>query len=219
MSRPAIAPEGESKPNTEVFRLLAARLGLDHACLRETDEEMARQALRWEHPHLRGIDFERLEREGSVRLSVPDPYAPFAQGGFPTPSGKCELYAESLAQMGQDPVPTYTPPRESVLSAPELARRYPLAFISPPAHHFLNSTFSAQPVFVRRESGPSLTIHPQDASARHRRRKIVRRSTTRAFLAQARVSDDARPRGRGPVGLVVNISPAAATPTPSPARS
>jgi anaerobic selenocysteine-containing dehydrogenase len=202
LSRPAIAPLGESKANTEVFRLLARHLGLDHPALRETDEEMAHQALRWDHPHLRGIDFERLEREGSVRLSVPDPYAPFAEGGFPTPSGKCELYAESLAQMGLDPVPTYTPPRENVQSAPELARRYPLAFISPPAHHFLNSTFSAQPVFVRRESGPGLTIHPRDAAARgivdgQRVRTFNDRGS---FLATARVSDEARP------GVVVGLS-------------
>jgi anaerobic selenocysteine-containing dehydrogenase len=202
LSRPAIAPEGESKPNTEVFRLLAARLGLDHPCLRESDEEMARQALRWEHPHLEGITFDRLESEGSVRLSVPDPYAPFAQGGFPTPSGKCELYAESLAKQGLDPVPAYVPPRENVASAPELARRYPLAFISPPAHHFLNSTFSAQPVFVRRESGPSLTIHPLDAQARGIvDGQMVRTFNDRgAFLAKARVSDDARP------GVVVGLS-------------
>jgi anaerobic selenocysteine-containing dehydrogenase len=202
LSRPAIAPLGESKANTEVFRLLARHLGLDHPALRETDEQMARQAFRWDHPYLRGIDFERLEREGSVRLSVPDPYAPFAEGGFPTPSGKCELYAESLAQMGLDPVPTYTPPRENVASAPELARRYPLAFISPPAHHFLNSTFSAQPVFVRRESGPSLTIHPKDAAARgiadgQRVRTFNDRGS---FLATARVSDEARP------GVVVGLS-------------
>jgi anaerobic selenocysteine-containing dehydrogenase len=202
LSRPAIAAEGESKPNTEVFRLLAARLGLDHPCLRDTDEEMARQALRWDHPYLKGITFDRLEREGSVRLTVPDPFAPFAEGGFPTPSGKCELYAESLARQGLDPVPTYVPPRENVKSAPELARRYPLAFISPPAHHFLNSTFSAQPVFVRRESGPSLTIHPSDAAARGiADGQMVRTFNDRgAFLAKARVSDDARP------GVVVGLS-------------
>ena len=202
LSRPAIAPEGESKPNTEVFRLLAARLGLQDPCLRDSDEDMARQALRWEHPHLEGITFERLEREGSVRLSVPDPFAPFAQGGFLTPSGKCELYSESLAQQGLDPVPAYVPPRENVLSAPELARRYPLAFISPPAHHFLNSTFSAQPVFVRRESGPSLTIHPRDAQDRGiADGQMVRTFNDRgSFLARARVSDDARP------GVVVGLS-------------
>src|SRR4029077_16914290 len=99
-----IAPVGQSKPNTEVFRLLAQRMGLTHACLSESDEEMARHALKWDHPHLSGISFERLEREGSVRLNVADPYAPFAQGGFPTPSGKCELLAPSLAERGKDPL-------------------------------------------------------------------------------------------------------------------
>src|SRR5262249_19651791 len=166
LSRPAIAPLGESLPNTELFRRLAARLGLDHPCLRESDEEMARQAMDWSHPPLRGITFERLEREGSVRLAVGGPHVPFAEGGFFTPSGKCELRAASLEAMGLDPLAGYTPPRESVRSSPERARTYPLAFISPPAHHFLNSTFSAQPVFVRREGEPGLTVHPEDAAAR-----------------------------------------------------
>jgi anaerobic selenocysteine-containing dehydrogenase len=202
LSRPAIAPLGESKPNTEVFRLLAARMGLEHASLKESDEQLARQALRWEHPHLAGADFERLERDGTLRLSVPDPYAPFAQGGFPTPSGKCELYSEALKRAGLDPLPGYTPPRESALGAPELARRYPLAFISPPAHHFLNSTFSAQPVFVRRESEPFLTVHPEDAARRGiRDGAMVRVFNDRgSFLAKAQVSDAARP------GVVVGLS-------------
>jgi anaerobic selenocysteine-containing dehydrogenase len=190
LNRPAIEPLGESKPNTEVFRLLAARMGLDHPALREDDETIARQAFRWDHPHLRGIDYARLEREGTVRLTVGDPYAPFAKGNFPTPSGRCELHAE------------YIPPRESAATAPELARRYPLGFISPPAHHFLNSTFSAQPVFVRRESGPSLTIHPADAGPRGiRHGQAVRVFNDRgSFLADAQVSDAARP------GVVVGLS-------------
>ena len=202
LSKPAIAPLGESLPNTELFRRLAARLGLDHPSLRESDEEMARQAMHWSHPNLSGISFERLDREGSVRLSVPDPHAPFAEGGFPTPSGKCELLAESLAALGLDPLADYVPPRESVTTSPELARRYPLAFISPPAHHFLNSTFSAQPVFVRREGEPSLTIHPSDAAHRGiAEGRMVRVFNDRgSFLAKARVSDAARP------GLVVGLS-------------
>jgi anaerobic selenocysteine-containing dehydrogenase len=189
-------------PNTELFRRLAARLGLQDPCLRESDEEMARQAMRWDHPNLAGVSFERLDREGSVRLSVPDPHAPFAEGGFPTPSGKCELLAQSLEALGLDPLADYVPPRESVTASPELARRYPLAFISPPAHHFLNSTFSAQPVFVRREGEPSLTIHPSDAADRGiAEGGMVRVFNDRgSFLAKARVSDAARP------GLVVGLS-------------
>jgi len=202
LSRPAIPPYGESRPNTEVFRRLAARLGLDHPCLRESDEEMARHAFLWDHPHMAGITFERLEREGSVRLSLPDPYVPFADGGFPTPSGQCELLSERLAAAGLDPLAGYIPPRESVATAPELARRYPLGFISPPAHHFLNSTFSAQPVFVRREGDASLTIHPRDAAPRGiREGQTVRVFNDRGtFLARARISNAARP------GVVVGLS-------------
>ena len=202
LSRPAIEPLGESRPNTEVFRLLAARMGLDDPCLRESDEEMARGAMHFDQGALRGVSFERLEREGSVRLSVPDPFAPFAEGGFPTTSGKCELYSEALAKRGLDPVAGYVPPRESVSSNPELARRYPLAFISPPAHHFLNSTFSAQPVFVRREGEPVVTLHPGDAASRRvEAGRLVRVFNDRgSFLATARVSEDTRP------GVVVGLS-------------
>jgi anaerobic selenocysteine-containing dehydrogenase len=190
LSRPAIAPLGEAKPNTELFRLLARRLGLTDPCLSESDEQMARHALKWDHPHLRGVTFERLEKEGSVRLNVGDPFLPYAEGGFPTGSGKCELYGD------------YVPPREGPTSNPGRARRYPLAFISPPAHHFLNSTFSAQPTFVRREGGPSLTLHPEDAAVRRiADGALVRTFNDRgSFLARARVSEAARP------GVAVGLS-------------
>ena len=202
LSRPAIAPEGESKPNTEVFRLLAARMGLDDPCLFESDEALARQALDWSHPNLAGITFERLEREGSVRLSVADPHAPFARGGFPTPSGKCELLSPSLAAQGKDPLAGYVPPREGPTSNPALAARYPLAFISPPAHHFLNSTFSAQPVFVRREGEPFLTVHPEDAASRSIADGVMVRvwNDRGSFQAKAQVSDAAKK------GVVVGLS-------------
>jgi anaerobic selenocysteine-containing dehydrogenase len=202
LNQPAIAPLGECKPNTEVFRLLAQRMGLQNPALQETDEQMARQAFRWGDPKLAGISYERLECETSVRMSVGAPFTPFANGGFPTPSGKCELHAPGLEGTGVDALAGYVPPRESPLSNPELARRYPLAFISPPAHHFLNSTFSAQPVFVRREGDPSLTIHPEDAAARgivdgHMVKTFNDRGS---FLSKARVSDSARR------GCVVGLS-------------
>jgi anaerobic selenocysteine-containing dehydrogenase len=202
LSRPAIAPLGETLPNTEVFRRLAERMGLADPCLRESDEEMARRAFDWDHPHMKGISYERLERECAARLSLPDPWTPFAEGGFPTPSGRCELRSDSLAAAGLDPLAGYVPPREGPTSAPELARRFPLAFISPPAHHFLNSTFSAQPAFVRREGEPGVTLHPEDA----RSRGIAEGDRVRvfndrgAFLARARISDASR------LGLVVGLS-------------
>jgi anaerobic selenocysteine-containing dehydrogenase len=151
---------------------------------------------------LGGKSFEDLEKAGSLRLEVPKSWAPFAEGGFPTASGKCELFSEALKKQGHDPLPGFTPPRESKASAPETARRYPLAFISPPAHHFLNSTFSAQPAFVRRESEPCVFIHPKDAAARGiQDGQAVRTWNDRGdFVSTARVSDAARE------GVVVGLS-------------
>jgi anaerobic selenocysteine-containing dehydrogenase len=165
-NNPAIRPVGEAKPNTEVFRLLARAMGFEEDCFRQTDEEIAAAALRSGHPARAGIDWADLARAGWQRLAVPQDYAPFANGGFPTPSGKCEFRSERLAELGFDPLPTYHPPRESMATSPDLARRYPLAFLSPPARNFLNSTFANLPGMVASEGRPWLDIHPADATER-----------------------------------------------------
>ena len=202
LNRPAIAPLGEACSNTEMFRRLAKRMGLTHPALAESDVEMARQAFDWGHPHMAGITWERLEREGSVRLSVPDPWTPFAEGGFFTPSGRCELLAPALAESGSDPLAGYVPPREGPLASPALASRYPLAFLSPPAHHFLNSTFASQETLVRLEKEQRLLIHPDDAAARGIADGVAVRvhNDRGAFHAIARVTDAVR------TGLVVSPS-------------
>ena len=165
-NNPAIPPVGESKPNSEIFRLLAARMGYTEPAFGETDEQIAARALESDHPALRGITLERLRRDGWARLNLPETFVPFAEGGFPTPSGRCELFSAALADAGLDPVPAYTPPRESRRTAPERARRYPLALISPPAHSFLNSSFANLPRFQRDEQEPTVIIHPDDAGLR-----------------------------------------------------
>ena len=199
---PAIAPLGEALPNSEVFRRLAARMGFTDACLQDGDEDICRQALASGAPRMRGIEWERLKAEGYARLAVPEAFAPFAQGGFATPSGKCEFYSESATKLGMDPLPDFVPPRESALSAPELARKYPLAMISPPARNFLNSSFANLAFALESEREPHLDIHPEDAAARAiRDGEQVRIFNGRgAFTAKARVSPRARP------GVVVALS-------------
>jgi anaerobic selenocysteine-containing dehydrogenase len=195
VNNPAIEPLGEARPNSEVFRLLAARMGFDDACFRESDEEIARQAINADHPRMQGIDFDELKARGWVRLNVPQTFAPFAEGNFPTPSGKCEFYSETLARQGLDPLPVYIPPRESPQVAPELASRYPLAIISPPAHSFLNSSFANLPTFLKAEKEPRLEIHPVDAAAREIRDgdRVKVFNDRGAFRVKARVTDKARP--------------------------
>ncbi len=198
----AIAPVGEAKPNTEVFRLLAAHMGYTEPCFAETDEAIARNAFRTDDERGQNLDWETLKTKGWQRLNVPSPFAPFAHGGFPTPSGKCEFYSASLARQGLDPLPTFTPPRESVASNPELARRYPLALLSPPARNALNSTFANLPLFLDTEKTPWLDMHPDDAHARG----ITTGDQVRAFNARGALVLTARVNDRPRSGVVVALS-------------
>ncbi|MFM8911109.1 MAG: molybdopterin-dependent oxidoreductase, partial [Gemmatimonadota bacterium] len=97
LNTPAIAPLGEALPNTEIFRRLAARMGLTDPCLQDDDARLITQALETNDPRMRSITLDALREQGWVRLELPTPYLPFAQGGFHTPSGKCEFYSERIA--------------------------------------------------------------------------------------------------------------------------
>ncbi|MEN3292527.1 MAG: hypothetical protein V7642_1780, partial [Burkholderiales bacterium] len=160
----AIAPLGEAKPNTEIFRLLADRMGFDDACFKESDEAIAAQAFNKKDERAIHFDWDSLKQKGWQKLKMP--YAPFATGGFPTPTGKCEFYSERMKADGFDPLPTYIAPYESLATNPELGKRYPLAMISPPARNFLNSTFVNVQSLRNTEGEPHLDFHPIDAGER-----------------------------------------------------
>ena len=157
LNRPAVPPVGQARSNAAIFRALAQRMGYTEPCFLDSDEAMARSAFKAEH-----VDPQALAQRGWARLQVPE--APFAQGGFATPSGKAHA-----AQVPGQPdlgVPDYLPNYESLASAPDLARRFPLAMISPPARHFLNSTFVNVASLRAVEREPRLELHPEDAAAR-----------------------------------------------------
>lgn len=202
LNQPAIDPIGEAKPNSEVFRLLAERMGFTEDCFKDSDEELIRQAITSPNPRMQGITLEELKQKGWQRLNVPERFAPFAEGNFPTLSGKCEFFSETLAKQGIDPLPVYIAPRETVQDAPQLAKKYPLAVISPPAHNFLNSSFANLPSFLKAEKEPHLDIHPNDAGLRGiKDGDRVRIFNDRGeFHAKARVTDKARS------GVVVALS-------------
>lgn len=166
LNTPAIAPRGDALSNTELFRRLARRLGLDDPELYAGDMELVHEALGSGHTYLDGITAERLMRDGWAPLSVPgDP--PFAEGGFPTPSGKCELYSERWRQRGLDPLPGYTPAPESPAGDPARAARYPLLLLTTKsAVRFLNSSYAGLAHHRAREGEPRLDLHPADAAKR-----------------------------------------------------
>jgi anaerobic selenocysteine-containing dehydrogenase len=193
-NNPAIAPVGESLPNAEVFRRLAARMGFEEDCFRDSDDDLARQAIGSGHANLAGIDWDTLRKNGWQRLSLPKVFAPFARGGFHTPSGKCEFYSEALKAQGMDPLPSFNPPAESPASSPDLAAKYPLNFLSPPVRNFLNSSFANLKRFRDLEGEPVLEMHSADAAARGiRDGDAVRVFNDRgAYELRARVNDKPR---------------------------
>ena len=194
LNRPAIDPVGEAKPNSEIFRLLASRMGMTHPLMCDDDLTLIRQALASQSPKLDGVTFDALLERGWMRLNVPTPYLPFEHGQFTTPSGKCELYSERLAEMGFDPLPTYIPPYESEERDPALVARYPLTLISSPAHTFLNSTFVNVTSLRRQAKEPEVLLHPADAERRAIAvgAMVTVRNDRGAFLARARVEQSIR---------------------------
>ena len=140
-------------------------------------------------------------KAGPVRLNLPKDWAPFATGEFPTPSGKCELFSAREARAGRDPLPHYVPPHEDPQTKPELAAKYPLQLLTPPATSFLNSTFVNVDTLRKSAGERTLEIHPTDAAKRGiADGQMVRVFNGRGrFRAKAVVGESVKP------GVVVSL--------------
>ena len=196
LNRPSIAPVGESLPNSEIFRRLAGRMDLTDPEFAEDDLTLIRRALSSDDPSLRGITFDRLLEDGWARLAVPDPFVPYAAPGrLNTRTGKIQIQALELEELGLDSLPVFIPPAESPSLDPGLARRYPLALLSPPEHQFLNSTFANVPALREAAGEAKLLLHPNEAAVRGvRSGDRVRIWNDRGhFFALATVTDEVRP--------------------------
>jgi len=167
LNLPAVAPPGEARSNLDLYQALARRMGYTEPSLFQSPEEIVRDLLQTPSPLLADVTWERLVEEPHVRLSLPTrPWVPYADGHFPTPSGKLELYAASLADDGLDPLPSWTPEKESPEASPDLFDRYPLKLLTPKEQHFLGSSFANLPNFRKLAGEPVVQIHPDDAAAR-----------------------------------------------------
>ena len=215
VSDQAIEPLGECRPNVEVFRALAARMGFKDECFGESVDEMIDSALASRNPWLEGISRERLERERQVRLNFSgqwpvasgqsktardddscEPFLPFANGNFRTPSGKAELYSEAMKALGLDPVAEFTPPVESRHGTQ--GRAFPLELLARKADNFLNSSFSNVPSVQIMEETNLLEMHSADARARG----IANGKTVRVYNGRGEIFLKARVDGAVQPGVV-----------------
>ena len=208
VSEQAIEPLGECRSNFQLFSDLARGMGFTEDCFRETVDEAIDSTLDLAHPWLAGIDRARLEREGHVRLNFhhrdkgapsetqPAPFLPFADGGFPTPSGKAEFYSESLVAKGLDPVVAFVAPAESRHSSG--AYSYPLELLARKADNFLNTTFTNLPAMQQMEDRQVLEMAAADAEPRG----IRDGDRVRVFNGRGEIELTARVNGSVSPGVV-----------------
>jgi anaerobic selenocysteine-containing dehydrogenase len=163
-AEPVISPQGEARSNWDVFAALARRLGSAAEHYARGYDAALSAALAGGAPQVRAITLEQLKRDKSVRLALPRPYLPFAHGA-PTPSGKVEFVAASLAAQGLPALPTWTPLTEGPARA-DLVARFPLQCIVPPNRFFLNSSFSQSERLRRRQGTPTVMLAAEDAAHR-----------------------------------------------------
>ncbi len=218
VSDQAMEPLGECRSNVEIFRALAERMGFEDECFRETVDSMIDRALDSPNPWLKGISRERLEREHSIRLNFTTnhvetdapvcpaerssakevaPFLPFAEGKFPTPSGKAEFFSENLKLQGLDPVVAFTPPDESRHGSGSKAAGFPLELLARKPDNHLNSSFAN--VASVRDMEPwigDLEMHPSDADAR----RIRHGDRVRVFNGRGEIVLRARIDGSGSNG-------------------
>jgi anaerobic selenocysteine-containing dehydrogenase len=156
-AEPVIAPQGESLPNTEIFRRLAARFGFDDPCFKASDAELMDEAVDPDDPRLGGVRPSRIPTSQAQRMSGPDgaPMVLFENVSPATPSGKVELVSDTLAQRWGAAA------RIADWRAPQAA--LPLMLISPASDKRISSTLGGLDGSLR---PPKLLMHPADAAAR-----------------------------------------------------
>ncbi|MGA2980924.1 MAG: molybdopterin-dependent oxidoreductase [Terriglobales bacterium] len=222
VSNQAMDPAGECRSNVEMFRALAERMGFEDDCFHETVDSMIDRALESPNPRLQGITRDRLEREHHIRLNFESstihvgtaaigrpaerssaataaPFLPFAQGNFPTPSGKAEFYSETLERQGLDPVVAFTPPGESRHGSGSKAAGFPLELLARKPDNHLNSSFANLPSVRKMEPWiGDLEMHPTDAKARG----VRNGDRVRAFNSRGEIVLQARVDGSVPPGVV-----------------
>lgn len=177
-AEPVVAPLGECRPNSRVFRELARRLGLTDEALFWDAETIARELLDSDHPHLAGVTFEVLKKARSIKLELPQPYRPYADGSHF--ADKKIRFSPAPEQLAFDEMPS---------------GEFPLRLISPPGSHILNTSMGNIPALLKAAGGePQIVVHPSDAA----RAGLIHGARSRVvsvhgdIVRKTRVSDAAR---------------------------
>ncbi|MFO0011293.1 MAG: molybdopterin-dependent oxidoreductase [Planctomycetota bacterium] len=178
-AEPVVSPRGQAKPNRWVFQEIARRLGLTDPCLYWDTDALLQEMLRSPNPWLEGITPERLKAERSIKLMLPEPFLPYAEGSH---------YEDGKIR--------FSPPPRQLEFQEQPNDEYPLRLISPPGAVVVNTTMGNVPSILKLAGGePCVLVHPDDA------KRYGIRDSERASIASAQgsierkvtVTDETRP--------------------------
>ncbi|MFC1823851.1 molybdopterin-dependent oxidoreductase [Thermodesulfobacteriota bacterium] len=166
--RKIIEPLGEAKPQNEIFKLIAERMGIDDYDTQTEEERLRSVALKAQIP-----DYESFKDKGVYWLEREEPYVAFQDQvrdpqnhPFPTPSGKIEIYSQQIADMNNPlcpPIPKYIETWESPRDP--LAKKYPIQLVTPHDRRRANAQFDAFP-WLREQLTQGISMSKADARAR-----------------------------------------------------
>jgi len=158
MAEQSIEPVGNTWSDSKFWIELARRMGYGELFPWSTDEDLYTTLLE-------PTDFTVDQFKGKpIIFHHPKEERRYLKEGFHTPSGKVELYSETIAQYGYDPLPTYHEPEESPISKPELVKEYPLILISGPRVRFyIHSQLRNVAAMRKHHPDPLVQLHPDTA--------------------------------------------------------
>jgi anaerobic selenocysteine-containing dehydrogenase len=149
-----IPPVGESLPNTEIFRRLAAKFGFTEPAFLECDADLMDAALNADDPRMQGLRASQVPLDRAIRMEYAGQEPVLFQNVAPrTPSGRIELESSTLGARYGAALPEYRP----------LTSTYPLTLITPASDKRITSTFGGLAV---NDATPVLEMNPADAAAR-----------------------------------------------------
>jgi len=158
LGQKAVDPPGEAKDEREIGGMLVRALGVKTFIRLDSIKEYNDWRLR-----PMGITFEDLRAKGIIG-PWEIKYKKYEEVGFQTESWKVEFYSNLLKKYGYDPLPHYVEPPDSINTAPELVKDFPLIFISGGRTvAFVHSAHRNIPYLRELNPDPIISIHPDTA--------------------------------------------------------
>jgi anaerobic selenocysteine-containing dehydrogenase len=159
-----VDPPGVAWPDNKIFNELGKRIAPEYWF--DNVEEMLDHQLR--KADITWREFSNMSF--LARTGKDQPYHKYRTdywregGGFPTATGKVELYSTVMEELGYDPLPYYREPNEGPYSTPELAKEYPFILSTGGRQpYYFHSQYRQVPWLRERQPYPTVQIHPDTA--------------------------------------------------------